>query len=68
LDESLDIEYAHAMAPGARPFLVEAASNKGNDILNAISVASRLVATRGGSEVTMSFRFGEFLQPTHIKK
>jgi kumamolisin len=58
LEESLDIEYAHAMAPGARLFLVEAASNKTNDIFKAIVVAGNLVATNGGGEVTMSFSFG----------
>ncbi len=66
LEESLDIEYAHAMAPGARIFLVEAASNKGNDILNAIFVAGNLVSTNGGGEVTMSFSFGEFSNETKL--
>jgi kumamolisin len=58
LEESLDIEYAHSMAPGARIFLVEAASNKGGDIFNAIIVAGNLVAANGGGEVSMSFSFG----------
>lgn len=58
LEESLDIEYAHSMAPGARIFLVEAASNKGGDIFNAIIVAGNLVASNGGGEVSMSFSFG----------
>lgn len=66
LEESLDIEYAHAMAPGAKLFLVEAASNKGSDILTAISVASTLVAAHGGGEVSMSFSFGEFSQETQL--
>jgi kumamolisin len=66
LEESLDIEYAHAMAPNARLFLVEAASNKGNDIFQAIAVASNLVATNGGGQVTMSFSFGEFPQETQL--
>jgi len=66
LEESLDIEYAHAMAPGAKLFLVEAASNKGNDLLTAISVASTLVAAHGGGEVSMSFSFGEFSQETQL--
>jgi subtilase family serine protease len=58
LEESLDIEYAHAMAPGAKLFLVEAASNRGSDLFNAIIVASNLVASNGGGEVSMSFGFG----------
>lgn len=67
LEESLDIEYAHAMAPGARIFLVEAASNSGTDIFTAIQVASNLVAANGGGEVSMSFDFGgEFAQETQL--
>ena len=66
LEESLDIEYAHAMAPGAKLFLVEAASNSGNDILTAISVASALVAAHHGGEVSMSLSFGEFSQETQL--
>ena len=65
LEESLDIEYAHAMAPGARIFLVEAASSKGGDLFKAIVLASHLVAASGGGEVSMSFDFGgEFDLPT----
>jgi hypothetical protein len=66
LEESLDIEYAHAMAPGARIFLVEAATNSGNDIVNAIILAGNLVAANGGGEVTMSFSFGEFPEETDL--
>ena len=66
LEESLDIEYAHAMAPGAKLFLVEAASNKGSDILTAINVASALVAAHRGGEVSMSFSFGEFSQESQL--
>jgi len=67
LEESLDIEYAHAMAPGAKLFLVEAASNSGDDLVTAISLASTLVAAhhRGG-EVSMSFAFAEFSQETQL--
>ena len=67
LEESLDIEYAHAMAPGAKLFLVEAASNSGDDLVTAISLASTLVAAhRRGGEVSMSFAFGEFSQETQL--
>jgi len=66
LEESLDLQYAHAMAPGAKLFLVEAASNKGNDILNAIILAGTLVSGAGGGEVSMSFTFGEFAQETQL--
>jgi kumamolisin len=66
LEESLDIEYAHAMAPNARIFLVEAASNSGTDIFTAIHVASNVVAANGGGVVSMSFSFGEFSGETQF--
>jgi subtilase family serine protease len=64
LEESLDIEWAHAMAPNARIFLVEAPSNNLGDLLNAVILASNLVAANGGGEVSMSFGSGEFLNET----
>jgi kumamolisin len=66
LEESLDLQYSHAMAPHARIFLVEAATNSGNDIFNAIILAGNLVAANGGGEVTMSFSFGEFTEETQF--
>ena len=60
LEESLDIEWAHAMAPSAALFLVEAASSKNPDLLAAVSVASNLVAQAGGGEVSMSWGSTEF--------
>jgi subtilase family serine protease len=60
LEEALDIEWAHAMAPNAALFLVEAASNKNSDLLAAVSVASNLVAQAGGGEVSMSWGSTEF--------
>jgi len=60
LEESLDIEWAHAMAPNAALFLVEAASSKNSDLLAAVSVASNLVAQAGGGEVSMSWGSTEF--------
>jgi len=69
-EESLDIEYAHAMAPNATIYLVEANSNQGSDLYPAIRVASNLVAcgqtttcpagSKGKGEVSMSFSSGEF--------
>jgi kumamolisin len=55
LEESLDIEWAHAMAPKAKIILVEAASNQGGDLFAAESVASGLVAAAGGGEVSNSW-------------
>ena len=61
LEESLDIEWAHAMAPNATIYLVEAASNSFTDLFTAVKVASTLVAAAGGGEVTMSWGGGEFM-------
>ncbi len=55
LEESLDIEWAHAMAPSAKIYLVEAASNSFTDLLTAVQKANTLVAAAGGGEVTMSW-------------
>jgi kumamolisin len=60
LEEALDIEWAHAMAPNAKVYLVEAASNAWGDLFNAILAANRLVAAAGGGEVSMSFGGSEF--------
>lgn len=60
LEESLDIEWAHAMAPNAKIFLVEAATNSGDDLFSAELVASALVAANGGGEVSNSWGGGEF--------
>ena len=52
LEESLDVEYAHALAPKAKLYLVEAASNQYTDLLTAVQVAINLV--RCGSKSTSS--------------
>jgi len=59
-EEALDIEWAHAMAPYAQIILVEAASNNNSDLLNAVQVASNLVSSAGGGEVSMSWGGTEF--------
>ncbi|MGP8184650.1 MAG: hypothetical protein ACLQKY_01160 [Terracidiphilus sp.] len=76
IEESLDIEYAHAMAPNATLYLVEANSNYYSDLLPAVQVASNLVAcgqtttcpanSRGRGEVSMSWGGGEFPQETSL--
>lgn len=43
LEESLDIEYAHAMAPKANIYLVEACTNVDTDLQQAVMVANNLV-------------------------
>jgi kumamolisin len=60
LEAALDIEWAHAMAPQAKIYLVEAASNSYADLLTAVNVASNLVAKAGGGEVSMSWGGSEF--------
>ena len=60
LEESLDIEWSHAMAPLATLYLVEAQSDYLTDLFCAVSVASALVSAAGGGEVSMSWGTGEF--------
>jgi kumamolisin len=64
VEESLDIEWAHAMAPGAKLFLVEAQSNSNADLFCAVSVANLIVSAEGGGEISMSWGQGEF--PTEV--
>ena len=59
-EEALDIEWAHAMAPGAKIVLVEAASASYNDLFKAVDVATSLVKAAGGGEVSMSWGGSEF--------
>jgi kumamolisin len=60
IEASLDVQWAHAMAPSATLFLVEAQSNSFADLLCAVSVASNLVAGLGGGQVSMSWGSSEF--------
>jgi subtilase family serine protease len=62
VEESLDIEWAHAMAPEASLYLVEAQSGSTADLMCAVTVAANLVNKAGGGEVSMSFGGGEFAQ------
>jgi kumamolisin len=64
LEESLDIEWAHAMAPGAKIYLVEAPSNSNSDLFAAVAVAGQLVKAAGGGEVSMSWGGSEFATET----
>ena len=60
LEAALDIEMAHALAPGAKVILVEAASAGYTDLFAAEQVASQLVAAAGGGEVSNSWSGQEF--------
>lgn len=65
LESSLDIEWAHAIAPQAKIVLVEAASNSFSDLMSAVSQA---IAPRpqgaGANIVTMSWGGTEFFSET----
>jgi len=50
VEESLDIEWAHAMAPSAKIYLVEACSNFETDLQQAVLVANNLVQC-GATEI-----------------
>ncbi|HLV80013.1 MAG TPA: hypothetical protein VKT32_07000 [Chthonomonadaceae bacterium] len=62
LEESLDIEWAHAMAPGAKIVLVEANSNSFSDLFNAVNVATGFTDSNSLStkEASMSWSGSEF--------
>ena len=60
VEESLDVQWAHAMAPDATIYLVEAQSNSGADLFCAVTVAGALVSAAGGGEISMSWGGGEF--------
>ena len=55
LEESLDVEWAHAMAPGANIMLVEASSTSDSDLLAAVNYAAA-----HANVVSMSWGGGEF--------
>jgi kumamolisin len=56
LEESLDIEYAHAMAPNATIVLLEAASANNTDLYTAVQAANKLVAAHNvKGELSMSW-------------
>jgi len=59
VEESLDIEMAHAMAPKAKIVLVEAASNSNADLVAAERVAGAMVSAAGGGEISNSWASGE---------
>jgi subtilase family serine protease len=59
-ESALDIEMAHAAAPSAHLYLVEANSNSNTDLFAAIAKAIALVKAAGGGEVSMSWGGGEY--------
>jgi subtilase family serine protease len=64
IEESLDVQWAHAMAPAAKLYLVEAASNAFNDLFAAETVAASIVGNDGGGVVSNSWGGSEFAAET----
>ncbi len=64
VEEDLDIEYSHAMAPHAHLYLVEAASSSYADLTNAEQVAAACVKAANGGEVSNSWGSEEFSTET----
>ncbi len=56
VEEALDVEWAHAMAPGAQIILVEANSQSLSDLMASVSTAA---SQHGVSVVSMSWGFAE---------
>jgi kumamolisin len=59
-EAAIDIEMAHAIAPSAHIYLVEAASAAFTDLFNAVQVATACVVAAGGGQVSMSFGGSEW--------
>jgi kumamolisin len=55
VEEALDIEWAHAMAPKAKLFLVESTQWRTDPTWQAVKVAGDLVAKNGGGVISMSW-------------
>ncbi len=73
VEESLDIEWAHAMAPNAKLYLVEsvlctAPQCNTDPTWQAVAVAGKLVAQNGGGVVSMSWGDPEFPQELQYDK
>lgn len=60
LEATLDVEWAHAIAPDARLVLVEADSDAYGDLFKAVDVATGIVEQAGGGQVSLSWGGYEF--------
>jgi len=68
-EESLDIEWAHAMAPNAQIILMEAASNSYSALFTAVLAANSYIAAHGGKgEVSMSWGGSEGSSETGLDR
>jgi kumamolisin len=73
VEEALDIEWAHAMAPQAKLFLVVSALCQSpvcvtDPTWQAVQLAGKLVAQNGGGVVSMSFGDAEISQEKSLDK
>src|SRR5579862_6547763 len=68
VEEALDIEWAHAMAPKAKLFLVESVQINTDPTWQAVQVAGQLVSQNGGGVVSMSWGIPEFPQEVDYDK
>jgi kumamolisin len=59
LEESLDIEWSHAMAPSAKIILIEACTQNLPDLLFAEEVAGIEVSKAGGGDISNSWGYPE---------
>jgi subtilase family serine protease len=60
LETSLDVEWAHAMAPNAKIILVEATNSQYGSLLAAVDKATQLLAAEGGGQISLSWGGSEF--------
>ncbi len=63
LETALDVEWAHAIAPNAKILLVEAATQSGANLLNAVDYAA---SQRGVVSISMSWGGAEFPEETSL--
>jgi subtilase family serine protease len=72
LEAALDIEWAHALAPSAKIYLVEAASDSTADLMYAVKVASAISGVKevsmswGGSETKTEANYDSYFQTSGI--
>jgi kumamolisin len=68
VEEALDIEWAHAMAPKAKLFLVESVLFQTDPTWQAVAVAGKLVHENGGGVVSMSWGIPEWPSEAKVDK
>ncbi len=63
METSLDVEWAHAIAPQAKILLVEAATQSGANLLKAVDYAASI---KDAAAISMSWGGGEFPEETSL--